>query len=235
MKYFDYSQHSKTYSNLGITGTYFIAFKDIPNVISKYIEGKESLDYGCGTGRSTRFLKKLGFNVVGVDISKEMINEAKKEDPQGKYFIIESGNLNKFKSDTFDLIFIGFVFDSIYSKDEMIKIMKELRRIIKKDGIIINITSTPELYINNNWKSFYTTFPNNIKAKKGDIVKISIKGADIIAEDYLWEDQDYREIFLKSGLKLLETIKPISNEKEFENFDESKIPPWFIYILKKEY
>ncbi len=36
------------------------------------------LDFGCGTGRSTRFLKQLGFVVTGIDISADMLEVAKK-------------------------------------------------------------------------------------------------------------------------------------------------------------
>ena len=57
-------------------GTNLLAYRDIPSILEKYVRGKRAIDYGCGTGRSTRFLEELGYEVVGVDISQEMLKQA---------------------------------------------------------------------------------------------------------------------------------------------------------------
>lgn len=66
---------------LSFPATYYLAYRDLPAIISQYVaqhvSGREALDFGCGAGRSTRFLKKLGFNAVGIDISSSMIQVAK--------------------------------------------------------------------------------------------------------------------------------------------------------------
>ncbi|MBS7646616.1 class I SAM-dependent methyltransferase [Candidatus Bathyarchaeota archaeon] len=41
------------------------------------LHGCTVLDAGCGYGRYLKFLKKFGFNVVGIDISKNLIKKAK--------------------------------------------------------------------------------------------------------------------------------------------------------------
>lgn len=233
MKFFDYGKYAEIYSLLGITNTYYLAYRDIPKILLKYIKGKNALDYGCGTGRSTRFLKNLGFNVVGIDINKKMIKEAKKSDSKGRYFVIESGNLTLFKNNTFDLILSAFTFDSIFSKEEMVKISVEMKRILKENGIIITITSSPELYFHN-WASFVSNFPENKNAKSGDKVKITVRGTNLIVFDCLWTDDDYKKIFKRSGLKVVRTYKPLGKETDkFKWITETKIPPWFVYILKK--
>ena len=66
----DYEKHAGEYAELGMEGTQYLAFRDISMLIREYAGSISSaLDYGCGAGRSTRFLKRLGFNVVSVDIS----------------------------------------------------------------------------------------------------------------------------------------------------------------------
>ncbi len=40
------------------------------------------MDLSCGTGRSTRVLQDIGFDIIGVDISKNMINQAREIDPK---------------------------------------------------------------------------------------------------------------------------------------------------------
>ncbi len=232
MKFFDYSKYAKKYSDLGITNTYYLAYRDIPKLLQKFVKGKMALDYGCGAGRSTRFLKNLGFDTVGVDISLKMLNEAKKLDPKGEYDHIKSGVI-PFQDETFDFVLSSFTFDSIYSKEEMIKISKEMRRVLKRGGIILNITSTPQVY-SHNWASFIGDFPENKKAKSGDKVKVVIRDSKMIVYDYLWEDSDYQDIFRQAGLQLLKIHKPLAkNTEPYKWHAETKVAPWFVYVLQK--
>jgi len=86
IKTHDYEKHAGEYAELGIEGTQHLAFRDIPMLIREYAGSIASaLDYGCGAGRSTRFLKRLGFNAVGVDTSREMLEQARSKDRLGEY------------------------------------------------------------------------------------------------------------------------------------------------------
>ena len=71
------------------------------------------MDFGCGAGRSTRFLQKLGFDAIGVDISEDMLKKARELDPKGDYCLIQDGYLNQFKDDSYDLALSAFTFDNI--------------------------------------------------------------------------------------------------------------------------
>jgi predicted TPR repeat methyltransferase len=71
------------YAQLEFPGTYYLAFRDLPAILIEHIHGRRAVDFGCGTGRSTRFLRTLGFDVVGVDISGAMLAQARARDPQG--------------------------------------------------------------------------------------------------------------------------------------------------------
>jgi len=55
---------------LSDANTYYLAFRDLPEILSAHVTGPRALDFGCGTGRSTRILRKLGFDVTGVDVSE---------------------------------------------------------------------------------------------------------------------------------------------------------------------
>jgi SAM-dependent methyltransferase len=44
--------------------------------------GRHTLDLGCGEGRFSRDLKKLGHAVVGVDASETMLAAAREADPE---------------------------------------------------------------------------------------------------------------------------------------------------------
>ena len=77
--------------------TYYLAYR-LPEILSAHLIALRALDFGCGTGRSTRMLRKLGFDVTGVDISEDMLRIAKVTDPSGDYRLVPGDNLEQFSA-----------------------------------------------------------------------------------------------------------------------------------------
>jgi hypothetical protein len=67
-----YDDHNRaaSFAGLEFPGTYFLAYRDLPDIIASLVRGKQALDFGCGVRRSTPFMRRLGFDVVGVDIAR---------------------------------------------------------------------------------------------------------------------------------------------------------------------
>lgn len=233
MKTHDYGKHAGEYAELGIEGTYYLAFRDVPELLQKYVSGKQALDYGCGAGRSTRFLQSLDFDTIGVDISNDMLEQARFKDKSGRYHHIQSGQL-PFEDSSFDLIFSSFVFLETSSLDEIEEILSEMKRVLKRDGFITIVTSPTEGY-GSNYVSFSYDFPENAKTfQSGDTVKLLIKGTGMILHDYYWTEQDYAQAFSNVGLKITELLKPLGcDDDPIEWLDESKVSPMLIYVLAK--
>jgi len=78
---------AEAYSKLEFANTYHLAFATCRRCLPPTCRDG-ALDFGCGTGRSTRFLRELGFQPVGVDISAEMITKAHELDPGGDYRLV---------------------------------------------------------------------------------------------------------------------------------------------------
>lgn len=228
-------KRADAYAKLEFPGTYYLAYRDLPEIISQNVSGKRALDFGCGTGRSTRFLKNLGFDAVGVDISEDMLNLARRRDPDGDYRLTADADLSQFKNGTFDLVLSVFTYDNIPTAENKIKNMRAIKSLLKPDGKFINLVSSPEIYTHE-WASFTTKdFPENRNAKSGDKVKIIMTDVEDSrpVEDILWTDQSYQDIYEHVGLILLETFKPLAKDSEPYNWvNETKIAPWVIYLLK---
>ena len=47
------------------------------------------LDIGCGTGRMTSFLHALGYDVLGVDASPNMLKEARRKHPEIRFELLD--------------------------------------------------------------------------------------------------------------------------------------------------
>jgi ubiquinone/menaquinone biosynthesis C-methylase UbiE len=230
------ARRAEAYAKLEFPGTYYLAYRDLPGIIFEHIKGNKALDFGCGTGRSTRFLQKCGFDTVGVDISSDMIKKAKEIDPDGEYHLVGDADFSRFKSNTYDLVLSAFTFDNIPTMEKKVRIFQEIGRILKREGALVNLVSSPEIYLNE-WTSFSTKdYPENRFAKSGDKVKIIITdiGDKRPVEDIVWTDESYREVYSKAGLELVKTHKPLAKESEPYNWvNETRIAPWVIYVLKK--
>ncbi|MFH1687155.1 MAG: class I SAM-dependent methyltransferase [bacterium] len=230
-------QRARAYAKLEFPGTYYLAYREVPGIIGEYASGRRALDFGCGAGRSTRFMQKLGFETVGVDISRNMINQARAVDPDGDYRLISETGLSKFAEASFDLVMCAFPFDNVPTMATKVALFSELGRVLSDGGIIINLVSSPEIYLNE-WASFSTKdFPENRDAQSGDQVRIIMK--DVAdqrpVEDILWSDDAYRETYRQAGLGLVRTVRPLGRRDEpYDWVSETKIAPWTIYILKRQ-
>jgi len=206
------AKRAEAYAKLEFPGTYYLAYRDLPEIIFAHVKGRIAIDFGCGTGRSTRFLQKLGFTTVGVDISEDMIRKAREIDPRGDYRLVKEGNLSQFKDNIYDLALSAFTFDNIPTMEKKVRILREIRRILKIKGIMVNLVSSPEIYAHE-WASFSTKdFPENKHARSGDKVKIIVTDLEDKrpVEDIIWTHESYRETYNIAGLRLIKTHKPLA-------------------------
>ena len=68
--------------------------------IDKFLQclnGKKILDVGCGTGRDCKYIEQKGYDVIGIDISKEMlkIEKTSNQFELGSRKIIVYSSINK--------------------------------------------------------------------------------------------------------------------------------------------
>ena len=111
-------------------------------LIEKYFRSPV-LDLGCGVGRTTKYLYDKKFEVIGVDIIEEMIKKAKGMYRKINFKIGDAGNLD-FKDSSFNTVFFSFNgLDYIFPKQERIKALKEISRVLKKNGLFIFSSHNP--------------------------------------------------------------------------------------------
>jgi SAM-dependent methyltransferase len=228
---------AKSYSALEFPGTYYLAFRDLPEVFRVHARGRRALDFGCGAGRSTRFLAGLGFEVIGIDISEAMIRLAREIDPSGDYRLVEDdGKLVCLEPAGFDLVFSAFTFDNIPTEAKKVSLFSGFERQLGVGGIVVNLVSSPDIYLHE-WVSFSTKdFPENRSAGPGDIVRIITTAVEDKrpVEDIIWPDECYREVYRKAGFRVRRMLKPLAGENDpFEWVSERRIAPWVIYVLEK--
>ena len=226
---------AEAYSKLEFSNTYRLAFRDLPEIFGAHVKGTAALDFGCGAGRSTRFLRELGFETVGVDISPEMVAKAREIDPRGDYRIIPGDDMSGLPQASFALIQSAFTFDNIPGMETKVRLFRDLRALLAPGGILVNIVSAPKIYWNE-WASFSTKdFPENRNATPGDEVRIITTDFDdrSPAVDIVWPHESYVEVYRRAGLEIAEMRKPLaSGDEPYCWVSETRIAPWVIYALR---
>jgi len=225
---------ASSYADLEFPGSYYLAFRDLPAIFERHVTGLVALDFGCGAGRSSRYLKDLGFEVLGVDIAPRMLDRARGQDPDGDYRLIPDGDVSELGTGSFDLVLCAFTFDNIPSRQKRLDLFKGLEHLLKEDGRIVNLVSDAAIYVNE-WTSFSTKdFPENQTASSGDHVRIIMLDVPDRRPvvDVFWNKDDYCELFAGAGLELLETHHPLGKSSDTCTWvSETRVSPWAIYTL----
>ena len=103
------------------------------------------LDVPCGNGRLHDFLRAYGYSVYGVDISKELISQARRAHPAND-LEYSTGDMRDFSLDRkFDVCLSWFTSFGYFNDNDNIKVLRTARSHLKKDGIIIIDLSNGEI------------------------------------------------------------------------------------------
>ena len=227
-------ERARAYATLQFPGTYYLAFRDLPALIRRYNPRSRALDFGCGTGRSTRFLRNLGLNVIGADISEAMLDQARALDPSGEYHLIRNNIAEEFAPGSFDIILAAFTFDNMPNEAKA-SALSQLRSLLAADGCLLLVVSSAEIYVHE-WASFSTRdFPENRDARDGDRVRIVMLDVPDRrpVEDIFCTDAHYRHLFESAGLRALDVQSPLATGNETTQWvSETTTAAWTIYVLR---
>lgn len=163
------------------------------NFILKFLKKEDSiLDLACGYGRITFALINLGYCVMGIDISSNLIKDAKKKAKKlGLKSNFEVGDMRylPYPSENFDkVICLWSSFNHLLNEKDQIRAINEIYRVLKKKGVAIIDLPNGET----KWAK------DNIK-KYGRIVPDIVNGLEV--KNYLHDRQSLKDICEKSYFK----------------------------------
>lgn len=124
----------------GEIGKFYNEMLEMPTTLELLgnVKGKKVLDWGCGSGIYAKILTKKGAKVKGFDISPTMIKIAKEDNPKLD-LRVGSGTKIPFK-EKFDIVVASL---AIHYLKDWNKVLKEVRRVLKKNGYFIFSVGNP--------------------------------------------------------------------------------------------
>jgi ubiquinone/menaquinone biosynthesis C-methylase UbiE len=242
-KYYDLIYHDKDYAKeCDFLESIFTEFSKKPNSI---------LDIGCGTGGHAIHLAKRGYEVSGIDISKEMIEVAKSKIKQKNVkteFLVSSMqefNLNK----KFDVCISMFSsINYLLSYNDVKKTFTNIRYHLKEEGLFIfdcwNAIAVTQSYLPVKIKAFEDEKYKIIRISETKVNKLKqlceIKWTYIVIQkdiikDYFSEILKLRIFFLEElrylldscGFRVLKICPFMKTDKEIQE------DTWDITIISR--
>ncbi|MBU0732104.1 class I SAM-dependent methyltransferase [Patescibacteria group bacterium] len=220
---YEYNQSgAEAYKELGIEGTtYEMSFSEMKRMLGN-IQGMNFLDFGCGSGRSARFLKTLGAkNVIGVDHNESMIKQAKATAVQGIDFRLIKEKI-PLDDDSVDGVISSAVFLEIKNLADMEKTAREIARVLKPGGVFILVTVNPDAF-GHDFVSFTRT-GNPAELESGDMTECRMKGKKpFVIDDIFWTEDDYRQVLESAGFTIEDIVFPKAESGNW--LDETNVAP----------
>jgi SAM-dependent methyltransferase len=230
---------------------------------SKCVPAEKILDLGCGTGRTSIQLHKLGFDVAAIDFVPLMIEHAKKialtmghaplsQDPLSQdplsntqlYYQVADACDLPFENESFDFaLFSNQGHTQIPGKENRIKAMNEVNRVLKKDGIYIfsaHPRTTEFLWFwTKQWLRFYILKPLGFQIDEVDYGDRFFKRETTDTNtEKTFKDKQYihiptiaevKKLILNSGFEILE----INTQLQISEKDNQRKNPPVYYVCRK--
>ena len=181
-------------------------------LLNKSVKDIKILDLGCGGGRTTIPLHKLGYDVYGLDISMPLIRNLQNKIPKEKAIYGDATTL-PFLDESFDIVFFSHnSIDYLYPYSNRQQCVREISRVLKNNGIFIfsSHTFTPIPYN-------ISTLKNIIQNPKPIIMSIMNRSGYYIekmqngyeVKTYFTNVSNIKALLIQNNLKLINHTKTI--------------------------
>ncbi|OGM55924.1 hypothetical protein A3F62_05090 [Candidatus Woesebacteria bacterium RIFCSPHIGHO2_12_FULL_44_11] len=115
-----------------------VVLRDQIGRFAELLPGRKVLDIACGPGHDTNYLNEKGYNCVGIDLSRKMIEIARNKF-KGRFEVMDFFDL-KFENNSFDGLWCSSIFVHIH-KNDIRGLLNKAKRVLKRNGIIGIITA----------------------------------------------------------------------------------------------
>ncbi len=146
-------EFAENYSEENISKSYLQLLEAF---IERLPENGEVLDAGCGPGRDAQILSDRGFDVTGVDLSRDMIKQA--EDKDGDFHVMDVRDL-EFEDEAFDGVLANQLL-VFFEGEEREEAFNELSRVLKSGGeLFLGLKEGEDSFVREKYGSSIIQYP----------------------------------------------------------------------------
>lgn len=172
------------------------------SIVNEYIENKIVLDIACGEGYGSNIMSETAEFVYGVDIDKETIELAtQKYKKQNLKYLSGDATKIPLEDNSVDIV---ISFETIEHHDQHEKMMEEIKRVLKPNGLMI--ISTPDKLFYSDIPKFANKFHVKELYKKDfyNLVNTYFSNVQMLRQKYsdgvsIVENDDNEELTIYSG------------------------------------
>jgi len=224
--------NAELYGLLGIEGTtYQIGFDAVAKLLGD-VSGKTFLDFGCGTGRSARFLKGLGVrHVYAVDHDQNMISQALTQELDGVTFLRIDGPIPLPDASVDGAVSMN-VFIEIRTLAAMTRACAEIARTLRPDAPFVLESSSPTAF-GHTFRNFSYPHAGPLRSGATTPCIVTTPGGRFVIEDTYWTEDDYVDAVEQAGLAVITIDYPRPHDPAAWSTDEASIPPCIVIEARK--
>src|SRR3989338_7710560 len=126
------------FENLELTNPFLEYLEREQQNIKKTIKGGKVLDIGCGNGRSTEILSEIADDVIGIDFSERLLEQAGKRlsGRTNVQLFYEDAKNTHFDDSSFDyVVMLWNTFGNLYNARD--QVLSESKRILRLEGQLL--------------------------------------------------------------------------------------------------
>lgn len=161
------------------------------------IKGSKFLDLGCGTGRDAELAINSGMQYVGIDLSKGMLNLARKMVKEASFYEMDVTRL-EFGDNEFDVVWASAVLLHLNELD-LEKALEEIKRVLKSGHFA------------------FISMERRQKIKEAKMMKKSVKDGRLIERFFaLYTRSEFKRILKRAGFTVVKVTSKVEPEGEKE-------------------
>lgn len=160
------SELSDAYYGLNYHYEIFSLREDSKNLVEselkRIVKNRVVLDAGCGTGKYLYLFQNITNELCGIDASNEQLEFAEKKVSKKVKLLCNDLEKINLPDNTFEVIYATWVLGTITKVNKRNKVLKELKRVLKPNGVIILVENN----IGGYFEEMRNRYPDIKKTKK---------------------------------------------------------------------